>query len=308
MNKRKYLLLAFLVGCTLWIFNLCVLEKNNYNSGTQPATGFNKLIDGFSSTNVDERAQAANQAGFYNQPDKATLIPYLIIALQEPDCGWDCSRVRAAAAQSVGQLGIYNKEAVNILISWLTEAGHSEDELIQAIQTINVFAKYAPDSTAGLVYIMMNPPKASPQYHQIQVAAANSLSKIGNPAAVQYLLSIILSPNEPDWVRKSMSIALARYGTSATCAVPYLISMLDSTTPDLRIGSAVVISQATGNKFPNSEPENWDPDLLGPWKFEMQANGEYSIVAVSKNWWQEEGIFKTWSKCDKGPKGESVLP
>jgi hypothetical protein len=145
-------------------------------------------------------------------------------------------------------------------------------------------------------------------YHHIQAAVANTLSKIGNPASIPYLLSIVLSSNELDWVRKSTAIALARYGSDATCAVPYLIPMLDSTVPDLRISTAIIISQATENKFLDSEPENWDPDLLGPWKFETQANGEYSIVIAAKNWWQKEGSLKNWPICNKGLEGENLLP
>jgi hypothetical protein len=309
MNERKYLLLIVLVGYVVWVSSSCISLNDTHNLESQPTPSINSLIVGFSSSDVKEHAQAANQAGYYyDRPDKAKLVPYLVVALQEPDCGWDCSRVRAFAAQSIGQLEIYDEQAVEILISWLIEPGHSDDELIQAIHTIEVFVMYAPDSTTGLIYVMTEPRPMSPLYHHIQAAAANTLSKIGNPAAVPYLLSIVLSSKEPDWVRKSTAIALARYGPDATCAVPYLIPMLDSTVPDLRISAAMIISQATGNKFLDSEPENWDPDLLGPWKFEKQAGGEYIIVIAVKNWWQKEGRFKNWPICSKGLKGENVLP
>lgn len=299
MNKRKYLLLIVLVGYAVWVSNSCVSFNDTHDLESQPTPSINDLIVGFSSTDVNERAQAADQAGYYyDHPDKAKLVPYLVVALQEPDCGWDCSRVRAFAAQSIGQLEIYDEKAVEILISWLTESGHSDDELIQAIHTIEVFVMYAPDSTTDLIYVMTEPRPMSPSYHHIQAAAANTLSKIGNPAAVPYLLSIILSSNEPDWVRKSTAIALARYGPDAICTLPNLIPILDSTIPDLRISAAIIISQATENKFLDSEPENWDPDLLGPWKFETQADGEYSIVIEAKNWWRNEGSLLEWHECD----------
>lgn len=309
MTIGKYLLLPLLIGITGWFVSSCASLQNIRNPEFSRTPSLNDVINGFSSSDVNERANAAYQAGFYyDHQDKAVLIPYLVTALQEPECGWECSRVRVAAAQSIRYLEIYDAQAIDILISWLTESGHSDDELIQSIQTIEFFSSYASDATPSLVKMMMEIPSASPQYYQIRVAAANSLSKIGNSDAIPYLTSIILSPTEPDWVRKSTAIALARYGPSAACVVPYLIPMLDSNTPDLQISAAIVINQATTNNFPNGKPENWDPDFLGSWKFETQPTGEYSIVTAASNWWLNEGSLKDWPKCNKGLNGENVLP
>jgi HEAT repeat protein len=309
MTIRKYLLLILLVGYAVWFVSSCTSLQNINNPESSSTPTLNDLIDGFSSSDVNDRANAAYQAGFYqNHQDKEMLIPYLVIALQEPDCGWDCSRVRAAAAQSIRYLQIYNDQAIEILITWLTESGHSDDELVQSIQTIGFFAKYASDATPGLIHIMTETPSSSPQYYQIRTAAADSVSRIGDPAAVPYLLSMLLLPSEPNWVQKNMAISLARYGSDAICTVPYLIPLLDSDIQERRIGAAIIINQATGNNFPNGNPENWDPYRLGPWKFEQQTDGEYVIVVAAKDWWKNEGVFEDWPNCNKGLDGESVLP
>ncbi len=308
-HKKAILFLILLVGCTLWILSSCVPWTHTNGSKPQATPSIPELVSDFSSTDVNQHANAAYWAGFYyDHPNKSILVPYLVDALQEPDCGESCSRVRAAAAQSIRQLGIYDKQAVEILISWLTESRHSEDELLQSVQTLEVFSKYASDATPGLIDVLTKQQNFSPENYQIRVAAANALSKIGDPSAVPYLISIVLSSNEPSWVRKNIAISLARYGPDTACAVPYLIPMLDSAEPELRISASLLISQATANNFPDSNQENWDPDRLGAWKFEMQPDGEYVIVTTAKDWWEKEGHLKDWPKCDKGLNGENVIP
>ena len=305
---KRHLLLGLLIGITAG-FVSCSSIQNIRDPESAPTPTIDDLINSFSSSDASERANAAQQAAlYYDNPNKQVLLPYLIAALQESNCGWDCSRVRAMAAQSIRYLGIYDAQAIEILTSWLTEPGHSDEELIQSIQTLGSFSSHASDATPGLVRLMTEMPSSSPQYFQIRVASANTLSKIGDTDAIPYLISMILSSTEPEWVRKDTAIALARYGSSAACAVPYLIPMLDTSVVDLQISAAIVINQATANNFPNSRPENWDPDYLGSWQFETESTGEYSIVIAAKNWWQEEGNLKEWPTCNKGLAGENVLP
>src|SRR6266545_995374 len=143
MIKKRFLI-NILVGYAVVFFSSCTPLQSIHTPTSSPMPTISNLIDSFSSSNVTERANAAYQAGFFrNDPNKDVLIPYLVTALQEPDCGWDCSRVRVAAAQSIRYLEIYNDQAIEILTSWLTEAGHSDDELIQAVQTIGFFAHYS---------------------------------------------------------------------------------------------------------------------------------------------------------------------
>lgn len=264
----------------------------------EPTPTVSELIKGFSSTDPDERATAAAIAHWYwDHPDKALLVPHLTKALSDSS-----SDVRMFAASSIASLEVYNQKAVDTLISWLDEEErHTNEELIQGIGALEVFADHASDATPELVHMMMNPPSHDPH---IRLVAVSALRAIRDPAAVPYLLSILVSEDVEDWIRKDAAIALASYGLEARCTVPSLVSQLDSPEPDVRIGAALVISQATGNSFPGSERRNWDPDYLGAWQFKRRIDGEYLIVNAAKEWWQDTGQHQDWPKCEKKLDGE----
>jgi HEAT repeat protein len=262
------------------------------------------MISDFSSSDVDDRASAAASAGsYYDHPDKYVLVPYLVEALLDVEYGGGGTSVRMHAADSIGRLGIYDERAIKILISWLDDESVRGAELLEGIHTLEVFADHASDATPGLIRVMMNPP---PSYSpHIQQAAVRALGAIGDPVAVPYLLSVFLSEYEQSWVRKSVAISLAYYGPEARCTVPHLVPLLDAEDPEVRSGAAIVISQATGNPFPDSESRNWDPERLGAWISEKGPDGEQLIVAAAKKWWQEVGRHQEWSTCD--PEFEEEL-
>jgi hypothetical protein len=296
----------------IWSVTACSFVPALHSPTPWPTPSFSEVIAGFSSPDANERVYAADWAGFYHDhPDKMLLIPYLVEALSDPACGERDFSVRGYAAQSLRGLGIYNERAIEILVSWLDEEGLTGDELIQGIYTLEAFAGYASDATPGLIRVMMNPPS---QPHRIRQATARALSAISDPGAVPYLLLVFLSNDEETWVRKSTAIALAYYGPEAVCTVPYLVSLLDSPELDVRVGAAIVISQATGNQFPDSERDNWMYEYqgggysVGSWQFEKNTDGELLIVVAAEEWWHELGQYQEWPQCASGLDGEPVLP
>lgn len=294
MRGEKNRLIVLVLGFVAWSTSACVLSELAGPTATPfPTPTVSELIEGFSSLDPDERATAAAVAHWYwDHPDKGLLIPHLTKALSD-----SCPDVRMFAASSIGALGVYDQKAIDILISWLDEEErHTNDELIQGIGTLQVFANHASKAIPGLVRIMMNPSSDDPH---LRLAAVHALRAIGDPVAVPYLLSILMSGDVEEWVRKDAAIALASYGLEARCTVPFLVSRLDSEEPDVRIGAALIISQATGNSFPGSERRNWDPDYLGAWHFERGAGGEYLIVVAAKEWWQDTGQHQGWLACER---------
>lgn len=312
MDKAKILCLILASGFLIWSATVCSSVPAWHTPTPWPTPSMSELVSWFSSPDADERAHAVHWAGsYYNHPDKALLVPYLVEALSDSESGERGYRVRAYAAQSIRSLGIYDKRAIEILISWLDEEGLTGEELIQGITTLEAFACYASDATPGLIRVMMSPPSHP---HHVRQAAARALGAIGDPVAVPYLLLVLLSDDEEVWVRRSAAIALAHYGPEAVCAVPYLVSLLDSPESNVRISAAIVIGQATGNRFPDGERDNWMHEYesggysVGPWQFEESADGEYLIVIAAREWWQEDGQYQEWPQCILGLDGEPVLP
>lgn len=296
MNRKRNILILIALSFLPWSATACtsvLVEPTPW-----PTPTVNELISGFSSIDPDERVAAAADASWYrDHPDKDLLIPHLVEALSD-----DYPDVRMFAAQSIGSLGVYDRKAVDTFVSWLSEEEkHTNDELIEGIGALRVFSDHASDATPGLVRMMMNPPSYDPH---VRLGAVRALRAIQDPAAVPYLLSILVSEDVEDWIRKDAAIALASYGLEARCTVPSLVSQLDSPESDVRIGAALVISQATGNSFPGSERRNWDPDYLGAWQFKRRIDGEYLIVSAAKEWWQDTGQYQDWPKCEKKLDGE----
>jgi len=194
---------------------------------------------------------------------------------------------------------------VEILISWLDEPSQPGAELGQGIQTLEKFSEHAASATPGLIRLISDPDQSD---DHVQAAAIETLSAIGDPAAVPYLLKIFVSPAEPSWVRKIAGIALAKHGQASVCGALYLIAEFDSPEPDVTISAALILSQATDNIFPNSQIQNWDPDLGGSWIFDKNENQEYQIVSAAKNWWQETGQAMQWPPCKEGLDGIPVFP
>ena len=216
--------------------------------------------------------------------------------------------VRASAAQSLRLLDLNDQHIIDILTSWLTEDSHSDEELLQAIQTLGAFPKQSSGATAGLIQVVAAPRDLSPYNPQLRASAAKALAAIGDPTAIPYLLSAFVSAANEAWVRRAMAIALAGFGKGAICSVPYMVPVLDSPEPDVSIGAAVIISQATESDFPNSAKANWDPKSLGPWRFDRNEKSEFLIVAAAKKWWQESGQSQHWPACPPGPVGGSQTP
>jgi len=275
------------------------------NASPVPLSSISALIAKLSSPDPHIRTYAAEYAGFYgDDPDKARLVDPLVAALTDPDSG-----VRAFAAQSLGQLDIYDPRTIKILTSWLTEAGHSDDELSNGIRTLGVFPRYTSGATPGLIRIMMvrKPGYPSPTYHLIRQSAIETLSAIGDPVAIPYLLSVFISPGELPWLRKSAAIGLAKYRQAANCSVPYVIPILNSSEPEIRINSAIIINSATGNNFPDGNRDTWDSGNLDNY-FSKGGNSEFLIVSASEKWWQAKGQFGQWPPCQNGLDGKPVIP
>ena len=286
----------------------CTLREPAIQQTSDP--DINLIIDEISSIDHSVRANAVHQVGLYSDhPDKEIFLPFLVQALEEPDCGWECSRIRAFAAQSIRDLAIFDDRATKILLTWLVEPGHSEDEIIQAIYALDSFIVlgYEFGPVDNLISVLSESMELSPMDNQIRIEAANTLSRAQEKRAIPYLISIVIAAEEPSWVRREVAISLARFDQEARCAVPYLIPMLNEKESDLRISASIIINQASGSKFPDGQRSNWDSDSNGVWKFELQENGEYSIVDAALQWWQEEGQSVVWPECEVGINGDVIL-
>jgi HEAT repeat protein len=311
--KRNTKLFLVLSICGFGFLGLCGLLRiiptvSLFLRPTEPTPRIEELIPKFSSPDIETRYRAAYDARhYYDDPDKARLIPYLVDALQESDNTWNGHRVREYAAFSLGRLEVYDSRAVEILTSWLTEPRQSGAELIQGIYVLGVFSDHAANATPGLIRLISDVGPYHPNDHT-RAAAIGTLSAIGDPVAVPYLLKIFVSADELSWVRKIAGLALAKHGQASVCSVPYLISELDSPEPDITIVAALILSQATDNVFPNSQRENWDPKLGGLWIFDKAENQEYQVVLAAKNWWQNVGQYEKWPQCNSGLDGNPVIP
>jgi HEAT repeat protein len=256
-----------------------------------PTPTISELMTMFSSPDHNERVSAASYAGWYwDHPDKALLVPYLVDALSGPDDS-DRGGRRVFAVQSIRQIGIYNEQAVQILISWVNEGTCIPDECIQAMYALELFSDYASEATPGIIDILKTGAR-----HERQ-AAIQALASIGDPVAVTPILSTALSEGEEDWIRQDALRALAIYGPDAVCAVPFLVPLLNSSDLDIRVWAASAIHKATSNGFPNGDLD-WD---ISDWNwtlgFKQNENGEYIIVVGAKKWWQETGQHQSWSDC-----------
>lgn len=241
-----------------------------------------ELISGFNSQDPNERMHAANGTIFYSdhsEAEKAQLIPYLVKTLNGPNDD-DRKNTHAVAADFIGALGVYDEQAIEILISWVNEFNHGIEAEVQAIQTLEVFAEHAQDAVPGLIRALTFP---SPH---LQIAGTNTLGAIGDPVAIPYMLSVILSPNEP-FLRREVGLSLAEYGPEARCAIPYLAPVLSDPDMEIAFGAAAVINQAAGHNF-------------------VYNGFEDRLVRMIRKWWQETGQYETWPRCPDGLDGERV--
>ncbi len=293
--KTSNLLLRLISGVLMGLVLGCV-TASRVTPTPRPRPTIDELIELFASADDLERVEAASQAGFYkNHPDAERLVPYLVAALTDPE-----SRVCIFAAQSIRQLGIYDAEAIEILISWLDGYAPSSDAQIQAIGTLAVFAEQSSGAVPGLIRILLQ----EPPWSQGRSVATHALAAIGDPVAVPYLLALSLSSSE-EWLRKQTNLALAAYGPEAACAVPYLVPLLEAPEVDVRLSAAIAINEASGNTFPDAQSGNWAPST-GVWQFEQNAAGEYLLVSAAQAWWAESGQHTPWPVCPAGLEGEPV--
>lgn len=252
----------------------------------------NTLFEQFSSPDPIERANAANSAGYYSDhSDKALLVPYLVTALSDSD-----ERVRTFAASSIGDIAIYDEQAVRTMIRWLDEKGHSTDELTQAMRAIETFAGYIMDTPPGLIEIMLEEQSST----TLRIDAMCALSALGDPVAIPYLLEVFSHEDEEAWIRARAGFSLTNYETTAACTVPSLVPLLYSSESEISIIAAIVINQATDNNFPDAGEESWS---IGPGgELFLSAgkgdDGEYFVVTAAKKWWQEVGQYESWSACN----------
>jgi len=243
-----------------------------------PTPTIDELIAGLNSKDELIRAKAASRAITYsqhNQTDKAQITPHLTKALSDPN-----PRVRVFAVQSIWRLEVYDEDAVEILILWVNEGGVQDDEdnrtLQQAITALGVFADHAQEATPGLIRLLMNS-----DYHT-RVAAADTLSSIGDPIAIPYAVAVVSSSGET-WVRAEVAMTLTKYGPEARCTIPYLIPLLTEPDDVLRANVASAIRVHL-------------------------SEGEYPTVNRIKDWWQETGQYQSWPACPNGLNGEVILP
>lgn len=266
-----------------------------------PTPTTQELILLFNSQDFDDRADAACSADLYrdhSQADKALLAPYLVKSLTEKPDNDSRVSIRACAADAIKDFGIYDEQAIEIFISWL-DGSEGRDLEMAAIHALEVFAKHAQDATPGLIQSLMA------QGTHSRADAAATLAAIGDPVAIPYLLLVVLSSSSETWVRQKVASALAEYGTQAECTVPYLIPLLNNPEDDVRLSAAIIIAQATGNNFPDSERDNWE-NRTGAWQFRKDTSGEYLILTRIQQWWQDSGQNEIWPECPDGLEGEPV--
>jgi HEAT repeat protein len=217
-NVIKIRILVFAIFCLLVtiIDNGCAyIGYQNVNASLEPTQTIDQIILMLSSENPESRAFAADNAGnCFDNPEKERLKEPLIKALEDND-----DRVRMFAAQSLRSLDIYDPKIIIILTNWLKEEGHSDDELVQGIQTLGMYNKQANGAFPDLIKILMikNPGYPSPMWQQIRSATMTTLTAIDNSAAVPYLLIICNDSDELGWLRKKASESLINIGSKETC-------------------------------------------------------------------------------------------
>jgi hypothetical protein len=174
----------------------CSTFKYQDRGPTSVATPtISELIPLFTSSDPNARVHAAALAGnYWDDPDKAILLPYLVDALSGPDYS-DRGGRKEFAAQSIRELGLYDENAFVIFISWVNSNSGSSGELLQAIQAMEEFPNQAVDAQPGLIVLLENG-----DAHVIQ-AAIRLLSLIGKTYSIPAIMKIAISDNPP-WIRR----------------------------------------------------------------------------------------------------------
>lgn len=259
-----------------------------------PTPSIDELIVMFSSSNHNDRVRAAYEAGYYwDQPNKAVLLPYLVDALSGPDYS-DRGGRKEFAAQSIRDFELYDKTAFDIFISWVNEGSASNGELLQAIEALKVFPKDAKEAKPGLIRLLDNDDP------HIKQAAIQLLSLIGEKDAIPSILKVALSDGEKNWVRQDALRALAIFGPDSRCTVKQIIPLLSFPETEVRAWAASEIYFATDKAFPNNDLD-WE---LKDWHYSKDftkstknRSDEYLIVEQARDWWQETGQFNNWQEC-----------
>ncbi len=286
-SKILIFLLLLIYGCT----SSSAIQSTPTE---EPTPSIDELIVMFSSSNHNDRVHAAYEAGYYwDQPNKAVLLPYLVDALSGPDYS-DRGGRKEFAAHSIRAFELYDETAFNIFISWVNEGAGSDGELLAAIQALNAFPNKAAEAKAGLIKSLDN------DNPHIKQAAIQLLSLIGGKDAIPFILKVALSNEDKNWVRQDALRALAIFGTESECTVKHIVPLLKSDDSEIRIWAASAIYFSTDKAFPSNDLD-WE---LKDWYYSKDftkstesRSGEYIIVEQARNWWHETGQYNDWQEC-----------
>jgi HEAT repeat protein len=168
-----------------------------------------------SRSRMDEKLQAL--AEVRKAPgDHRAAVPALVEVLKQ------APRARGQAALALGEIG--DPAAVKALVEAI-DKGAKDRESIDANRFIAdaLGALRAKDAVPALTELMSSPDG------YVQVAAVDALGRVGDPAAIDALVTIATGPNVEPFIAKKALLALGRIGDAR--AAPAVLKMLFEERP-----------------------------------------------------------------------------
>jgi HEAT repeat protein len=190
------------------------------------------------------REAAARALGGKMVPHSKTAAVALGEALADPD-----GAVRAAAAESLKDLGVDARPALRPLLSVLKDPKAGRFTQIYAIQALSRFETAAGDVVPALLASFADP-AAAPGVH---AAAAEALARLGPEAtkAAPALAAVLKDVKAPAALRRACAVALLRVGADAGTAWPAAKVALNDPDASLRT-QAIRLAGSLGKDEPEA--------------------------------------------------------
>lgn len=149
----------------------------------------------------------------------------------------------------------------------------------------NALADYGEEAVVAVPDLIEN--LSHQDWNEVRIRAAKALGRIGSSAseAVPHLISIVENEKEDYQFLDEAIRALGEIGNkSAVPALAFFLYEDDERFKKLTPNSAMSIAQITGERFTDSEN----------YGFIMTQDGEFYIVPDARKWWEQEGKYQDW--------------